>query len=382
MNDRIDVIVPAHRAHKTLGRTLESLAMQSIAGDLDVTVIDDACPEGDYRDAAAPFCSRLNIRIIRLPRNLGPGGARQAGIDATDDPYFTCIDADDAFSKPDSLELLRSVMDKNKAVQRCDGGLMLYDMSGEPLRQSSGGVSMDGKLFRRSFTERYGIRFNGTRANEDYGYNHAVNLLCDNDAEQICTVPEAVVNVYHDPGSITAAGRRQFLWDQRICGFADNSIWAAGFAMKYRPDSEDVRMEILRALLFIYCYWCIIAECAPEYAAQAWEYAKKYYHLCYLRYYCPAYRSMEEKLKPETTPLIFETFSKHGYFDLPEGFEPNLSFDGFLKRMRTEEYDPDHIYDVWAEMARSPEMRSRMEINEETGVCEKGYAERKEDAEV
>ncbi|MBR2706836.1 MAG: hypothetical protein IKE74_06275 [Mogibacterium sp.] len=55
MNDRIDVIVPAHRAHKTLERTLESLAVQSIAGDLNVTVIDDECPEGDYCDAAEPF---------------------------------------------------------------------------------------------------------------------------------------------------------------------------------------------------------------------------------------------------------------------------------------------------------------------------------------
>lgn len=382
MNDRIDVIVPAHRAHETIGRTLESLAMQSISGDLDVTVIDDACPEGDYCDAAAPFCTRLNIKIIRLPDNLGPGGARQAGIDATDDPYFACIDADDALREPQSLELLKRVMDENEAVQRCGGGLVLHDDAGEPLRQNSGGVSMDGKIFRRSFTERYGLRFNGSRANEDYGYNLAVNLLCDNDSEQTALIPEAVVNVYANPKSITASGKGQFAWDQRICGFADNSIWAIDLAMKHRPGSEAVRMEILRALLIIYCYWCIIAECAPEYAGQAWEYAKKYYHLCYMKYYCPAYKSMEEKLKPETTAQMFETFSKRGWFALPEGCGPKLSFDAFLKRMNAEEYDPAHIYDVWAEMARSPEMKARMDLNEEAGVCEKAYAVRKEDADA
>ena len=382
MTDRIDVIVPAHRAHETIGRTLESLAVQSIAGDLDVTVIDDACPEGDYHDLAAPFGSRLNIKLIRLPRNLGPGGARQAGIDATHDPYFTCLDSDDELRGPSSLELLRDAMEEDKRIQRCGGGIMLLDSSGKLIRQSSGGVSMDGKLFRRSFIERYGIRFNVTRANEDYGYNLAVDLLCDNDDEQTCRLPEAVVNVYRNHKSITAAGGGQFKWDQRICGFVDNTIWAVSLAEKYRPDTDAVSVEILRVLLITYCYWCIIEERAPEYAAQAWEYAKKYYNLCYRSHYCPAYESMEKKLTPETTPHIFETFSKRGYFALPEGCEPALSFDEFLERMADEEYDPDHIYEVWAGMAGSPEMRLRMRMNEETGVCEKGYAERKESADA
>ena len=381
MTDRIDVIVPVHRAHETLGRTLGSLAMQSIVGDLDVTVIDDACPEGSYHDVVVPFGSHLNIRLIRLPRNLGPGGARQAGIDAADNPYFTCLDSDDELSGWSSLELLRGVMVEDKSIQRCSGGIMLLNSSGTLIRQSSGGVSMDGKLYRRSFIERYDIRFNGTRANEDYGYNLAVDLLCDNDDEQTCRLPEAVVNVHKNPKSITAAGG-QFKWDQRICGFIDNTIWAVGLAEKHRPDSDAVSIEILRVLLITYCYWCIIAECAPEYAAQAWEYAKKYYHLCYRKHYCPAYESMEKKLTPETTPLIFEAFSKHGYFALPEGCEPAVSFDEFIYRMQTEEYDPDHIYDVWDQMAKSPEMRSRMELNEETGVCEKGYAARKENADA
>ena len=80
----IDVIVPTHRAHATLGRTLDSIAAQTIADELRVVVIDDACPQGGYRDVVAPYLSRLDVRLIRLPRNLGPGGARQTGIDPKD----------------------------------------------------------------------------------------------------------------------------------------------------------------------------------------------------------------------------------------------------------------------------------------------------------
>lgn len=375
MDERIDVIVPAHRAHDTIGRTLESLAVQSIAGDLRVIVVDDECPEGDYRDAVAPFLTRLNIKLMRLPENLGPGGARQEGIDASDSPFFTCIDADDSFAKADSLELLCKAMAGNDAVQRCEGKLVLNDESGEAIRESSGGVSMDGKVFRRSFIERYGIRFNGTRANEDLGYNLAVDLLCDNESEQTISLPDVVACVYQNPGSITACGGN-FVWDQRLCGMVDNTIWAVELVKKCRPDSDEVSRQILRVLLITYCCWNIIAIEAPEYADQAWEYLKKYYHLCYCRWRVPAFESMEERLKPETTKDIFDVFAKKGYFELPEGCDPVLSFDEFLRRMKTEEYDPDHIYDVWAEMAKSPEMKARMEMNELTGVCSRGYAVR------
>jgi hypothetical protein len=257
----------------------------------------------------------------------------------------------------------------------------MLDGSGDVIRQSGGGVSMDGKIFRRSFIERYGIRFNSTRANEDFGYNLVIDLLCDNEAEQTCKLPDAVVNVHMNPGSITNYGGN-FEWDQRLCGIVDSTIWAIGLAKKYRPDSSEVNRQVLRVLLITYCYWNIIAIKAPEYADQAWEYAKKYYHLCYCRNYVPAFASMEEKLRPETTKDIFDVFAKQGYFALPEGHEPLISFDEFLRRMKTEEYDPDHIYDVWEEMAKSPEMRARMAMNEETGVCRRGYAVRNGDGNV
>ncbi len=318
MDERIDVIVPAHRAHETIGRTLESLAVQSIAGDLRVIVVDDECPEGDYRDAVAAFLTRLNIKLMRLPENLGPGGARQAGIDASDAPFFTCIDAGDSFAKEDSLELLRKAMAGNDAVQCCEGKLVLKDESGEAIRESSGGVSMDGKIYRRSFIERYGIRFNGTRANEDLGYNLAVDLLCDNEAEQTISLPDVVACVYLNPGSITVYGGT-FAWDQRLCGMVDNTIWAVELAKKYRPDSDEVNRQILRVFLITYCCWNIIAIEAPEYADQAWEYLKKYYHLCYCRWRVPAFESMEKRLKPETTRDIFDVFRRKGILSFPRG---------------------------------------------------------------
>ena len=373
----IDVIVPAYRAHATLGRTLDSIAAQTIAGELCVVVVDDACPEGGYRDVVAPFLSRLNIQLLRLPRNLGPGGARQAGIDATGNPYFTCLDSDDAFASPTSLGRLRVVMERDDSVQRCGGRIEVRDASGETLSQRAWGASMDGKLFRRSFVEHYRLRFNGSRANEDYGFNLAVDLLCDNDGEKTQEVADILVHVHKNPHSITAFNDGQFRWDQRLCGLVDNSIWAFDLVKGYRPESPLLRVHILRVLLICYVCWCNIRVSAPEFANQAWEYVKKYYHASYLPNRIPAYESMERKVRPETTWEIFKTFGKFKTLRLPEGVEPPLGFDEFLERMRSEDYDPERIYDVWEEMASSPEMRARMVANEECGVCQRDYAQRR-----
>lgn len=372
----IDVVIPAHRAHGTLSRTLCSITEQTIASELRVTVIDDACPEGDYHDVVAPFSSVLDIRLIRLPRNLGPGGTRQAGIDTTCNPYFTCIDSDDAFASPTSLRQLRDTMEQDDSIQRCGGLLEVFDSSQPPTSRKDAGVSMDGKLFRRSFVERYHLRFNGSRANEDFGYNLAVDLLCDNDAEKTYDMEDVVAHVYKNPGSITSFNDGQFRWDQRLCGLIDNSIWAFDLVKRHRPQSRMLHAQILRVLLMSYAYWCTIEASAPQYADQAWEYVKKYYHTCYLPNRIPAFENMERTIRPEATRNIFKTFDKHAFCDLPEGCEPPLTFDGFFELLRREAYDPAHIYDVWEEMASSPEMRERMAANEEIGVCERGYAQR------
>ena len=46
-NNRIDVIIPAYKAHGTILRTLSSIAEQTILSDVDVTIVNDCCPEGD-----------------------------------------------------------------------------------------------------------------------------------------------------------------------------------------------------------------------------------------------------------------------------------------------------------------------------------------------
>ena len=239
MGQKIDVIIPAHRAHQTLPRTLESIAAQNILPEISVTVVDDACPEGNYDNIILPFKSRMNLKLIRRSQNGGAGAARQTGIDATTNPYFTCIDADDIFLNAGSLATLRRGIETSDSV-KCCAGKFISQKRDNVEKCVKNMASMDGKLYRRDFIDSYGIRFNGTRSNEDMGYNMLVILLCDNPAEQTLWLDDTVCYVHYRPDSVTGAGGGQFIWDQLFCGFVDNFIWAVDEAKPYRPFSTTI----------------------------------------------------------------------------------------------------------------------------------------------
>lgn len=107
MKNKIDIIIPAYKAQKTILRTLSSIAEQTILPDLTVTIVNDCCPNGNYSEFVNLFKPYMNIREIQLPENGGPGVARQYGIDNTNNEFFTCIDADDTFCGATALEILR-----------------------------------------------------------------------------------------------------------------------------------------------------------------------------------------------------------------------------------------------------------------------------------
>jgi glycosyltransferase involved in cell wall biosynthesis len=66
-------IVPAYNEEESLPSTLEEL--QRVAPWADVLVVDD-----HSRDATAQVARRAGARVLRLPFNLGVGGALQAGF--------------------------------------------------------------------------------------------------------------------------------------------------------------------------------------------------------------------------------------------------------------------------------------------------------------
>ncbi len=84
----ITVIVPAYNAAATLGACLESLRRQTVPA-VEIIVVDDAS-----RDRTVAVAQAHGARIIALPRNQGPGIARNAGAAAATGEVLAFTDSD------------------------------------------------------------------------------------------------------------------------------------------------------------------------------------------------------------------------------------------------------------------------------------------------
>ncbi len=95
----VSVIVPAYNAHDTLARCLGSLVNQTLQ-DIEIIVINDASTDDTWE--IMQRCEEQfpdKVMIINGERNLGPGGARNQGLDHASGEYIGFVDSDDYVSQ-------------------------------------------------------------------------------------------------------------------------------------------------------------------------------------------------------------------------------------------------------------------------------------------
>lgn len=365
--NQIDVIIPAYKAQGTILRTLSSIAEQTVLSDVSVTIVNDCCPNGDYSEFVKMFSPYMRIREIALPENGGPGVARQYGIDNTDGEFFTCMDADDTLCGSIALETLREGINADQAIKCCSASfLQLGDTLQTMVGHANDMVWMFGKLYRRQFIDQYKIRFNETRANEDTGFNTMVKLLCDNPMEQVRYITETVYYWHNKEGSITRINNGQYAYDQCLCGWTDNMIYAIDHVRRFKPFSGASTQHTVVCMLNLYHYYVETLARQPVFAPQNWEYVKKFYHKCYKR--------IEADISDEVFGQMYSMCAQEKWASGSlAGIIPQIGIHEFMNKLHEEEYNPDDIYEVWAKMESDPETKKLIENNEKCGVCKKGY---------
>jgi glycosyltransferase involved in cell wall biosynthesis len=109
----VSVVVPAHDAEATIGRTLDAIAAQELDGEFDVVVVDDGSAD---RTAEVAGTHPLAPQVLRNPDPRGPGSARNRGVAATSAPVIAFTDAD-CFPAPDWLQHALEAIDGVDLVQ-------------------------------------------------------------------------------------------------------------------------------------------------------------------------------------------------------------------------------------------------------------------------
>lgn len=339
-NRNIDVIIPAYNVpDEILFRCLASIACQDIVKDLEVTIVDDASTKQNYAAVAKNFESIMKINILRYETNGGPGVARQYGINHTSNGYMTFIDADDTFNGAFALKALRNGIELNNGIFQMCVGIFdeVHEMGLNPgegpllMKHENDLIWMFGKLYRRSFIDRYNIHFHeSSRANEDNGFNRLFQL-CTSEQEQINFIPAHVYYWHENPNSITRANDCQYSYGSSerdsFYGFVENMIFAIKEAKKRKPYNGFITMWAVTCLLNIYEYYIECVERAPEHAETNFKWCK--------RYYDEVYKDLEDSISKELLAQHYNDTMKNAYIGGKlDGIIPCMGIFEFLEKLK------------------------------------------------
>lgn len=192
MQPDVSVIIAAYNAEAGIARAIKS-ALAQTGVTVEVIVADDR--SSDQTAAIVRTFAGDGVRLLRLSRNLGPGGARNAGLLAATGRWVAILDSDDVM-RPERLARMMSLGTKRGAVIVTDNLEVVQEGS------SSGEVMFPGNslaavpeigladfiasniifeatfnygymkpIFERAFIEREALRYDESlRIGEDYTF--------------------------------------------------------------------------------------------------------------------------------------------------------------------------------------------------------------------
>lgn len=112
----VSVVIAAYNAADTIERAIQSaLAQRDVA--VEILVVDDFST--DETRAVVASLVEPAVQLIALDRNLGPGGARNAGFAAARGKWIAVLDSDDTI-RPDRLRRLVDLAELEDAAVAVD----------------------------------------------------------------------------------------------------------------------------------------------------------------------------------------------------------------------------------------------------------------------
>ena len=182
---KVSLIIPVYNAEPHIEACLAALMAQTM-DEIEVLLIDDHGRDASMaraRQYIDAHPSPKHFRLLATPRNMGPGPARNIGIEEAKGEYVGFVDSDDII-EPDYCKLLyQTAHDIQADLAYCQATLV--SPSGNTLMANPvvEDPSFEGEvrtsfltryktmmwtfIYRRSLLCEYGIRFPSTRSAED-----------------------------------------------------------------------------------------------------------------------------------------------------------------------------------------------------------------------
>lgn len=215
--------------------------------DFEVIIVDDCSNDKLSEDFLKSF-DNLSIRYIFLENNVGPGLARQEGIDSSTADYIGFCDADDTLFDSLSVNTILSLTEtKPDIIMTCG-----YEESGSDdekilIHKGNDMIFMHGKALRRQFLIDNDIRFDESlRVHEDS------NILskCFSMTNNIATSQEHTYVWRNNKNSITRRNNASYTSDSLA-----EYVRAMGLSLDYieaYSNEENLMLRLSGLVVYIY----------------------------------------------------------------------------------------------------------------------------------
>ena len=245
---QVDIIIPAYNCHDTINRALASCAMQKLddGDELTVTIVNDASAQG-YEAYAEYWSAVMDVQLVNKSENAGCGQARQSGIDCTDGDYIMFLDADDTLASPVAVRTLLRQMKKGN-YDLVMGDFIEETPKGTFVVHGENYVWCHGKMYKRRMLDRFLLRFNLTRGNEDVGFHSVLKNLTDN----VKYVPQVVYMWENCNGSLVRGDSVGYRCGYGWRDFIENMAWAAEELNRRHVNKALIRDLVAYATCRIY----------------------------------------------------------------------------------------------------------------------------------
>ena len=180
---KVDIIIPFYNIDENICiQLVNTLKNQHCIQDCHIYLISDCSKHNDIVFNIFEH-SELNVTFLKTPVRLGPGGARQVGIDNSYNEALFFLDSDDILINPNGLEEMYNKLMKDE-VDIVSGITCQVDWNAEEnyetvneyLWMPGRGDTQDVHciMYKREFLLNNNIRFNNIFVTEDADFNYQV----------------------------------------------------------------------------------------------------------------------------------------------------------------------------------------------------------------
>lgn len=223
---RVSVITPAHDNAATIEATIASVAAQAY-GDWELIVCDDASSDATPALVEAAAAADPRVRLVRAPRNLGPSGARNLALAASEAELVAFLDADDRY-EPAFLDTLVARYDAEAPgvgivccdAWRVDAGGTRLDRYGEVIGRPehvdlASLLKANTIILSASLCPRAAVVAAGGFSDECFGSeDHDLWLRIVEGGGRVVYVPEPLIAYRVAEGSVSSSRLRMARTDQ------------------------------------------------------------------------------------------------------------------------------------------------------------------------